>query len=303
MTMRAVVLFLCVATLAATGLALEFPCQFSTKTNGKTATFDLSALYNPDADHMATDPYLHTYAFQVCGGYAKQQCAPATWTPAFSTGFAIQMWGAKPKQANLTADCEVLARSSITASALEEEGTVTGISLSYAGVAASDSDPYWCQFDPSTGAQTDRELIINLKCAQNQDEPLANIQVIRNATYPCHYMFNATSKYACADVACYHGDILNGQCVCDQNWGGPKCDQFTGNCAVGATCNVCKECCAGYSANICEACVSHECPAPVCSSTSTCTTCKACCVDWLPSGAPCDKCVKANCPATEAFFA
>ena len=54
------------------------------------------------------------------------------------------------------------------------------------GAAASDSDPFWCDFNPVTGSQYEREVVFHLLC----DPEVKGVETLcarQNSTSDCHY--------------------------------------------------------------------------------------------------------------------
>lgn len=294
--MKTALILATLAVVACVASATDYGCTFSYfGENNNTIQWDLNPLYNPSQDYTTTDSKMHDYAFQICGGPARQLCNPATWSPTYNQGIAVQLWGAKPSTAGATRDCEVLGVPTAAPTPLMDGDNVVGITLKYNGGAASDSDPFWCAFNPATGAQYTRSITYNLRCDMSQSSPLEVGQATIGTTNDCAITINGTSPYACANFDCVHGVAVKGQCLCDAHWTGAHCNTFSGSCAVGSGCNVCKECCAGYSPSVCAGCVAAECAQPVCSATSSCTACSACCKSFLTTPESCNKCVAANC--------
>ena len=91
----------------------------------------------------------------------------ASWQNTYEFGVAVQFWGATPPCGNppacqdaqktpkcCTADCQVLGTGAPQWSLLDPTNPGTGgVKAKFLGAAASDSDPFWCTFNPSTGAQ------------------------------------------------------------------------------------------------------------------------------------------------------
>ena len=65
------------------------------------------------------------------------------------------------------------------------------------GAAASDSDPFWCDFNPVTGSQYEREVVFHLLC----DPEVKGVETLcarQNSTSDCHYSVLFKTSKACA---------------------------------------------------------------------------------------------------------
>ena len=65
------------------------------------------------------------------------------------------------------------------------------------GAAASDSDPFWCDFNPVTGSQYEREVVFHLLC----DPEVKGVETLyarQNSTNDCRYSIAFKTSKACA---------------------------------------------------------------------------------------------------------
>lgn len=208
---------LLVAPTAAAGGACASPCKYS-YSNGPcgpgsiTYDFDLTPLCGTQL--TATDDEMHTYATAICAN-SDQSCLPATWQNTYTHGVAIQFWGSKPtcgtppackdnegNPACCTRDCQVLGVAPATKWGVvnpENPGT-GGIYVEYTGAAASDSDPFWCTFNPTTGAQYERRVRHVFQCAP-EVETVEVVSASQNSTNDCRYTITFASSYACAKLS------------------------------------------------------------------------------------------------------
>lgn len=204
--------------------------------NGDKYTYDLSSLCSA-SDYVLTDAAAHTYYANICGS-AKQNCLPQKWENTYEFGVAVQTWGSPapacnpsacanavvgnplpagccatkappPNQAACcTMDCQVLGtgppRWSVEDPNDPEEG---GIRAAFLGAAASPSDPFWCHFNPTTGAQYQREVHFVFTCDDDVDT-VSIIGAIQNSTNDCHYELHFASKLACADLGTSGGWVF-----------------------------------------------------------------------------------------------
>ena len=107
------------------------------------------------------------------------QCAPADWRPTKKTGVAVQYWGDAPACNHTAPPCkDYLGRPACCSSQCEVLGVglpqwqlrepqnpqYGGISVTFRGVAPSDTDTHMCPWDPKTGAERQRTVIYNVSC-------------------------------------------------------------------------------------------------------------------------------------------
>ena len=65
------------------------------------------------------------------------------------------------------------------------------------GAAASDSDPFWCDFNPVTGSQYEREVVFHLLC-DPEVKGVETLSALQNATDDCRYSLLFKTSKACA---------------------------------------------------------------------------------------------------------
>ena len=78
-----------------------------------------------------------------------------------------------------------------------------GVKAKFIGAAASDSDPFWCEFNPETGAQYPREVTYNFLC----DPSVNGVQVVgasQNRTNDCRYTLEFKTSLACGQAKSIH---------------------------------------------------------------------------------------------------
>lgn len=207
-----------------------------------------------------------------------------------------------------TADCQVIGAGGPGSWELVDETDPNGgVRFTAKGAAASDSDPFWCDFNPATKAQYERQISYEFYCDPAANEP--RVQTLRmGARNDCAFTAKIFTAAACKSTGgpCVHGSIVNGDCMCDVSWTGAHCNTTAVSCSNDELCTACSECCHGYSASTCEACVAAECdhPAPaVCTGSSdTCTApCPECCKSYLEGHqSDCDACINSVCDSGEA---
>ena len=97
-----------------------------------------------------------------------------------------------------TADCQVLGTGQPQWFLLDPSNPKTGgVKAKFIGAAASDSDPFWCSFNPSTGAQYEREVHFNFYCNKH----VSGVKVmtaVQNHTNDCRYQLEFETALACA---------------------------------------------------------------------------------------------------------
>jgi len=222
--------FIVAAALLIAGAAADtgdcdpsYDCKY-TYTNLLTNTqytYDFSSLC-ASTDYQLQDNLGHNYFANICG-QAKQNCLPQSWTNTYEYGVAVQTWGAIPScdppscsnphspgvKECCTADCQVLGTGipiwGLTDTTNPETG---GVTAKYKGAAASESDPFWCDFNPATGAQYEREAHFVFQCDTTVDTVTA-VNAAQNGTNDCRYKLFFNTKFACAGEAGAGG------------WGGP----------------------------------------------------------------------------------
>mmetsp|Transcript_65735 Transcript_65735/g.133524 ORF Transcript_65735/g.133524 Transcript_65735/m.133524 type:complete len:255 (+) Transcript_65735:83-847(+) len=189
----------------------SYECKFvyTAPDGSKSHTFDFTSLCSA-TDYVLTDVKGHNYYAQICGT-AKQNCLPATWQNTYEYGVAVQTWGQTPPCGNppackskqgqaacCTADCQVLGQGPPQWSLVDPSNPSTGgVQAHHQGAAASDSDPFWCTFNPTTGAQYERHVTFVFECDPSvlHVEPIAAIQ---NVTNDCQYTLRFKTSKACA---------------------------------------------------------------------------------------------------------
>lgn len=200
----------------------------------------------------------------------------------------IQWWGSPPacppkdcKDPNTgdavccSADCQVIGRGAPQFELTQPGNPNGGLTLRFKDTPASKSDPFWCDFDPSTGAQYNRTTTMYLTCNQTQATPSIT-RVYQNATQDCQYFVDVAWREACPD-------------------GGVKCSP-----GQGIDTTSCKACPAGsfsdtdYVAFPCTPC------GPGSSQPSTgSTSCQPCAAGaYMPhtGASACESCGDLNCP-------
>lgn len=185
----------------------SYECKYTVP--GTTYNFDFSSLCS-STDYSLTDQAEHSYKANICGT-AKAPCLPQTWKNNYEYGVAVQFWGAVPSCQTkactdgtgtaqcCTADCQVLGTGNPSWSVLDPTNPKTGgIKAKFIGAAPTDSDPFWCTFNPSTGSQYEREVHFNFYC----DHSVSGVQpvtAIQNGTNDCRYMLEFKTAHACAN--------------------------------------------------------------------------------------------------------
>lgn len=203
-----------VALVLAQNCDPRYDCEFTT-VDGKGITwfFDLSSLCS-STDYLLQDTQQHIYNVNVCG-YANGNCLPATWDETFEYGVAIQAWGALPDctqvqcqhksggEACCTKDCEVIGVGEPTWGVMNATNVATGgIIAHFKGAAPAETDPYWCDFNPETGTQFERQVTYFFHCDPLQHAPLP-LYAEQNITNDCHYGVHFLTDKACGTV--YNG--------------------------------------------------------------------------------------------------
>lgn len=190
--------------------------QFNDVSTNTAYNFDFSSLCdsNSGKDWVVNDEKGHTYSAKICGT-AAQNCLPATWHNTYEYGVAVQTWGGPPaacppktcSQKNpdggstpacCTKNCQVLGTGNPTWFLTDPSNPQTGgVTAKYKGAAPSDSDPYWCSFNPATGAQYEREAHFVFQC----DPSVSSVNVVKaiqNSSNYCRYKILFGTQYACA---------------------------------------------------------------------------------------------------------
>ena len=72
-----------------------------------------------------------------------------------------------------------------------------GVRLQPAPVEAADDDPFWCVFDPRTGAQFPRSVTFEIMCDEAVTGRAEPIRAIQNTTNDCQYTMQFRSARAC----------------------------------------------------------------------------------------------------------
>jgi len=95
--------------------------------------------------------------------------------------------GARNRRAEVVADRPLLVRPSSTG----------GVQALHIGAAASDSDPFWCDFNPATGSQYEWEVVFHFLCDPEVDG-VETLCARQNSTNDCHYSVLFKTSKACA---------------------------------------------------------------------------------------------------------
>lgn len=172
-------------------------------------TYDFSSLC-ASTDYFLKDEKEHEYYANICGT-AQHICLPATWQNTYDFGVAVQFWGGTPQCDNAnpgckthtgtqqccTANCQVLGTGAPIWSLLDPTNPMTGgVKARFLGAAASDSDPFWCTFNPQTGSQYEREVHFNFNCDSGVDGVVAD-KALQNTTNDCRYQLEFRTSKAC----------------------------------------------------------------------------------------------------------
>jgi len=78
-----------------------------------------------------------------------------------------------------------------------------GVKAKFDGAVPSNSDPFWCTFNPATGTQYAREVTFKFLC----DPSVNGVQVVgasQNRTNDCHYTLEFKTSRACGQVKPIH---------------------------------------------------------------------------------------------------
>jgi hypothetical protein len=212
-------------TLALLGLAVQcfastcdpsYECQFThLGGDGVTYSYDFSSLC-ASKDYITSDTTGHEYYSNICGD-AHQNCLPESWENHYEYGVTVQMWGGEPTcdpadpatmkckhlgtgdPACCTKDCQVVGVKKPYWNIASNNNPATGgVDCTFRGESPSETDPFWCPFDPSTGAQYERKVTYHFKC--NPSVEIKSINAAENATNKCHYKVYFETKYACAST-------------------------------------------------------------------------------------------------------
>lgn len=227
MAVRALLAVVAAVVLVGAAVATNPHCDQSYHCQYRYVPPDRSTEYNFDfsslcsgTDYTLKDQAEHTYKANICG-YAKAPCLPATWDNTYEFGVAVQFWGATPScqtkdctsngaAACCTQDCQVLGVGNPTWSLLDPTNPKTGgVKAMYTGAAATDSDPFWCTFDPATGAQYPREAHFNFHCDWSVSG-VVPVTAVQNSTNDCRYMLEFNTAHACANDTGSSGGISGG---------------------------------------------------------------------------------------------
>lgn len=72
-----------------------------------------------------------------------------------------------------------------------------GVIAAFKGASPKDSDPFWCQFNPATGAQYEREVHYHFMCDEDVDT-VQPVSAQQNSTNDCRYTIVWRTSAACA---------------------------------------------------------------------------------------------------------
>lgn len=73
-----------------------------------------------------------------------------------------------------------------------------GVIIRHQGVAPSPSDPFWCPFNPATGAQYERSITYDMRCDPTVPG-VAPVGVTVDPKNDCDYTFTWYTAKACAN--------------------------------------------------------------------------------------------------------
>lgn len=205
-----------------------------------------------------------SYNFNICGK-AQQNCLPSSWANTYEFGVAVQSWGKVPSctppgctdpttgaAVCCTRDCQVLGTGEPFWSLEDPSNPETGgVMARFKGAAPSQSDPFWCDYNPQTGAQYEREVAMHFMCDPSAPAPVPAM-VQANKTRSCKFEIYVRWSAACAvppnpHNACVHGTMSGGACMCQPGWTGGACNTTAAVCAPDERCTVCSKCCRDYS--------------------------------------------------------
>jgi len=190
----------------------EYECTYQASTvDDITFSFDLRPLCEQGNTYLVNDSTGHNYSFNICGT-SSFECVPS-WTNVYQTGVAVQYWGdVPPCNANTTnctdyrgenvcctQDCQVLGVGIPNWSLKDPKNPETGgLLITHIGVPPSDDDPFWCPWNPNTGAMYERTITYDFKC--NYQMPFGTLNILgvaENATVPCQYTIYLESFHGC----------------------------------------------------------------------------------------------------------
>lgn len=181
---------------------------------GDAVKFDLRRLCNANADYQMTDAVGHTYYAQICGRAGKA-CLPADWENQYEYGRVIQTWGSAPlcgpnnpptcveedtsppQLVCCSEPCQVIGTNQPTFSTVVPGDPTQGIVLTYLGEQPTSSDPYSCDYDPTTGQPYHRVTHLQFFCDPDV-QGFANLfEVDQNSTDDCDYTLKFKTNAVC----------------------------------------------------------------------------------------------------------
>ncbi len=142
-------------------------------------------------------------------------CLPQGWTNAYVLGSTVKSWGDVPacndtapacfnpvtgEAVCCTTDCQVLGVGAPVFSLLDPLNPKAGLNASFTGVANSDSDPFWCPWNPETGSQYPLTVHYSIQCDETVSGAVP-LQAIQNKTMDCDHTLIFASKLACPTLS------------------------------------------------------------------------------------------------------
>lgn len=76
-----------------------------------------------------------------------------------------------------------------------------GVRLLHMGALPSDSDPFWCQFDPVTGKEYRRKVAFDMLCDGSVAGPAKPVAVVWNSSDTCFVRIQFKTAQACGGAA------------------------------------------------------------------------------------------------------
>ena len=203
--------------------------------SGTSHTFDFrAAAALPDV--TVQDNVGHTYTMAMCRN-ATARCLPKGWNPTTTQGNVIMSWGSVPEcekacvdpltglQVCCTKDCSTLGLPfPMRLAFINPSQPGSGLRATFPGVMPSSDDPFWCPWNPSTGAQYPQTATIELKC--DPAETFKLVSAAQNSTENCAHLLTVRTTLACVDAPPT-----------------PGAQQCNPNAAGGCSADVCPECC------------------------------------------------------------
>ncbi len=168
---------------------------------------------NVPSGYAFNDGLGHVYNANICG-YSSQMCLPS-WSTTVQFGSAVRSWGDVPacnatypacvnpmtgKAVCCSADCEVLGTGSPVFSLLNATKPEAGLNVSFMPVAHSESDPFWCPWNPTIGAQYPWSVQYSIQCDESVTGAVP-LLALENKTMSCDFLLTFASKLACPTIA------------------------------------------------------------------------------------------------------